>query len=174
MFKIAYSPVIERFVPTEMDVVSIDSGLLNTDSIKDYVIIIQKKDERKFFNEERNEPVKPVIVLFGPLDNLMLSARCDSALYTYYQGGTSYDYSVNIDTTGIFTVTFNGGSGFNRWEILSTFSFDSLSRVFLLTKHYSRGYFDSSEEGETISEQTKTPKDFGRVRFEDYSIYCIE
>jgi hypothetical protein len=80
--------------------------------------------------------------------------------------------SVEIDSMGVI-IKNAGGSGNARWEVVSKFHYDSVDNNIYLQEYFSRGYIDDDLQT-TISKTHLTQKDFGRVRFDEYSIYKWE
>jgi hypothetical protein len=169
-------PRFAHLIPERYEILDLDTGFLNRDTFPDYVLVLKLINEKDVENvdEDRGLPIRPVLVVFSKGQELELVGRCDSALYAFYGGGMAGDpfREVVIDTLerGVFLLRQSGGSGRHRWDNFSKFKYNTKTHCFFLKEHHSYGYEDIYDSYIVpINEEKLTPKDFGKIRFEDFS-----
>lgn len=155
-----------------MEILDSLSGFLNNDNLKDIIVVLKLKNEKDFVNSDKNEPIRSVLILMGQPDgSLQLATKCDRAVMPFYVGGMGDPFSkISIDKREQFTILHSGGSGNNRWETVSTFKLDSLNNEFILESNFSRGFIDDDNQT-LISSKILTSKEFGWIKFSEYSVY---
>jgi hypothetical protein len=172
--EIIYNKNIKSHIPNGMEILGIDSGFVNSDdSIYDCVLVLKQINEKDYICFDKKKPIRPTMIILGqPNNGLQLISKCDSANYPFYLGGMVDPFhSVKIDSTGTITLINAGGSGNNRWECSAKFRYDKVLNNIVLVEYHHKAFEDIDPPEHIQNEKLLTTKDFGRVIFEEYSIY---
>jgi hypothetical protein len=164
---------ITPFILNGYSILDSITGDLNIDSIPDMILVLKKDGE----DTMNTAPLRPLLLLIRQNDgSLKLGARNDSVVYTHDMGGVSNDEpfeGAEIEK-GTFSIKHFGGMGSFEWETTTTFKYNATDNKWYLFRQddwsANPEYIDNPKKLKK-SETTKslTEKDFGKVRFEDFS-----
>ncbi|WP_223649408.1 hypothetical protein [Hymenobacter psoromatis] len=161
---------IRRVLPTGYAVLAAEPGDLNRGATPDWVVVLNKPDEKQT-SDVNGHPTKRPLLLFvgGAGGTFTLAARSDNAVYCVDCGGMMGDPFQGVTIkNGYFTVEHYGGSA-QRWTRFVTFRYDPAARTWLL--HRDGGeQFSASDPAHGTSSGT-TARNFGRVLFTRFDIY---
>lgn len=144
---------------------------INGDKIKDLILVLQHDSDA--IGEPRD---RPVVILTGTGKGYTFATQCDSLVMRTDMGGakTSDPYTgIKVDTQGCFTVSSYGGLASGGWEHYFTFCYNKQEKDWFLSKvensSYTFNVAADSLEVSSSSDTTLTPKDFGNIRFSQFS-----
>ena len=115
---------IKAFVNKDMVPIACESGDLNADGRKDYVLVLSKIVPEGSIGDEAGDAPRPTIVLIRDVNNkLSIAAQNDKAAYCKNCGGVFGDPFAALAVSGTrFTVSNYGGSN-DRWADEFTFAY---------------------------------------------------
>lgn len=166
----ALPAAIRRALPAGYVVLEAAQGDLNRDALPDWVVVLNKPNEKKT-SDVIDHPTKRPLLLFvgGAGGAYTLAARTDNAVYCVDCGGMMGDPFTGIAIKkGYFTVEHYGGSA-QRWTRYVTFRYDAATRTWLLHRDGSERFHSLDPEHGTST--ATTAKDFGRVPLAKFNIY---
>ena len=155
------------------EILSITKGDLNHDQYSDYVVVLNKKNEKETSDVIEHPEKRPLLLFTGTQQNRYhLAARNNNAVYCIDCGGQMGDPFTGVTIkNGYFSVEHYGGSSW-RWTRIVTFKYDPASRSWLLHKDGGEHYH--AAEPEKSKTAIKTEKNFGKVAFQQFDIYKEE
>lgn len=158
---------LASFVPDGYAILNTTDGDLNSDLLKDKILVLKKNDEDTI---RSYEPVRPLLVLIGEEENkYRLAARNDSTVFCYQCGGVMGDPFTGITIkNGYFSVEHYGGSSW-RWTRIITYKYSKEENKWFLNRDGAESFH--ATDPEKVESTIKTSKDFGKVAFEDFNIY---
>lgn len=144
------------------------SGDLNLDGRMDYLLVLKQKGEADAATDVQVK--RPLLLLIADENNqLQLARRNDHTVYCMQCGGMMGDpYNGLAIKDGYFSIQHYGGSAW-RWTRVITYKYDQKAQEWYLHKDGSENFHAS--EPENVTEEIKTTKDFGQVKFEAFDIY---
>ncbi|GAB2767814.1 hypothetical protein GCM10027175_00780 [Hymenobacter latericoloratus] len=143
-----------------------ETGDLNRDAYPDKLLVLDsvQTDSTAFGSEAR----RPLLVLTSNVQGqYTLAARNDNAAMCSGCGGMMGDpYQGLTIKNGYFSVEHYGGSAW-RWTHIVTFKYNPADHHWYL--HREGGDSFHAADPEKVETHVKTTRDFGRVRFEQYT-----
>ena len=167
------------FILTGYSVLDMESGDINKDGIEDIVLILKKNGEDSTSDVNEHPEARPLLLLLRSHEGkLTLAARNDSTVYCVDCGGMLGDpYMEIIIKNGYFTIEHYGGSSW-RWTRDITYKYSAKDKWWYLHRDGSESMrMNPSDDPNAEAmikagpDEIRTEKDFGKVRFEDFSIY---
>jgi hypothetical protein len=154
------------FVPDGYSILNNTEGDLNSDLLKDKILVLKKNGEDTI---RSYEPARPLLILVGEGDSkYRLAARNDSTVFCYQCGGVMGDPFTGITIkNGYFSVEHYGGSSW-RWTRIITYKYSKEENKWFLNRDGSESFHASDPE--KVESTIKTAKDFGKVEFGDFNI----
>ena len=161
---------IRQALPAGYAVLAAESGDLNRDATPDWVVVLNKPDEKRTSDVSAHPTKRPLLLFVGNAGGrYTLAARSDNAVYCVDCGGMMGDPFQGITIkNGYFTMDHYGGSA-QRWTRLVTFRYDPAARTWLL--HRDGGEQFSAFDPEHGTSSGTTARNFGRVLFTRFDIY---
>jgi hypothetical protein len=166
---------LAAFVPDGYTAIDTTGGDLNKDQYRDMIMVLKKNGEESPADDVGGAPKRPLLVLTGQPDGgYKQAAKNENVVLAIDMGGMMGDPFQGIAVkNGFFTVEHYGGSAW-RWETQTTFRYSVADDTWLLHKEWRHSFHAASEDDADDKEHSKTVKDFGKVRFEDYDVYKEE
>ena len=159
---------VKPFIEKGMIPIALETGDLNGDGKKDFILVIDKpKDPKAEFDSE--ETSRPTIILVRDASGkLSVAARNDEAVYCRICGGVFGDPFAGITIKGTsFTISNYGGSS-DRWAYDYTFAYSRRDSTWQLVRA-EETTFNSLDPNHTTRKHVFTPpKDFGLINFADF------
>lgn len=155
---------LNRFVPSEYDILDSATADINKDGINDWVLVLKNKMEN-----DSTEQVRPLLLLQGTKQGSFTCwARNDSVVYCKVCGGIYGDpYAGLTVKQGSFTVEHYGGSNW-RWTRNITFTYNTKTKKLVLKNDRGENWHIS--EPNRITYDVFHKQDFGKLTFQQYSI----
>ena len=167
------------FILTGYSVLDMESGDINKDGIDDIILILKKNDEDSTSDVNEHPEARPLLLLLRSRDGkLTLAARNDSTVYCVNCGGMLGDPYTGITImNGYFSIEHYGGSSW-RWTRIITYKYSTKDKWWYLHRdgsEYTKMNPSTDPNAEAMinagPDKIRTEKNFGKVRFEDFSIY---
>ena len=158
------------FIPKNYVALDLTRGDLNRDKYPDAVMVLYKKGEEKTSDVLKHPEKRPLLILLGQANKTYkLAAQSNNAVYCVDCGGQMGDPFTGITIkNGYFSVEHYGGSGW-RWTRIVTFKYSPKEQDWFLFKDGGERFH--ALEPSKVTEELRTVKDFGKVRFEKFDIY---
>ncbi len=158
---------VSRFVEKGAMPMALESGDLNKDGFKDYVLVFErlKTEKNTSLFEERSRPL--LLLISNEAGELTELKRNELIIYCSECGGMMGDPFDGVEIKGqAFKVTLNGGSRW-RWEVNYTFGYSRIDRTWQLVrvKEIQLDTFDEKSATETVS---TPPNHFGKIDISDF------
>jgi hypothetical protein len=168
--------MVRPFVPEGEEIMDWKAGDLNRDSLMDVVLITEMVAQdgiEKEYANENDEPnmdgdlPRPVILLLGtPEGGLKLAERNDHVTLCRDCGGAFGDpYEGITIKNGYFSIEHYGGAAW-RWTRIITFKYVPAEHTWYLHRDGGETFL-SGDPGE-VTENIRTEKDFGKIKFVDF------
>jgi hypothetical protein len=166
----ALPAAIRRALPAGYVVLAAERGDLNRDAFPDWVVVLNKPNEKQTSDVIEHPTKRPLLLFVGGAGGTYTSAsRSDNAVYCVDCGGMMGDPFVGLAIKkGYFTVEHYGGSA-QRWTRYITFRYDAATRTWLLHRDGSERFHALDPEHATTT--ATTAKNFGRVPLAKFDIY---
>ena len=167
------------FIIKGYSVLDTKSGDINKDGIDDIILILKKDGEDSTSVVTDHPEARPLLLLIRSRnDKLTLAARNDSTVYCVNCGGMLGDpYIEIVIKNGYFTIEHYGGSSW-RWTRDITYKYSTKDKWWYLHRDgstYMKMNPSDDPDAEVMikdgPDEIRTEKNFGKVRFEDFSIY---
>lgn len=157
---------ISKFIPSDYGLLDTATGDLNSDSYKDWILVLKTIGEDTAF--DATEYKRPLLILIGQANNTFtLAARNDNVVYCYQCGGMFGDAYNGLEIKkGIFIVHHFGGSN-ERWSNDITFKYSKSDKSWYLLKIVDKGW--SVFHLDKVETTIRTKTDFGSVKFDKYT-----
>jgi hypothetical protein len=153
---------LQRFIPEPMQALALESGDLNGDGRKDYILVLEDPDE------EKQDVARTLLIVTREKDgSLKLAKRNDKVVLCRACGGIFGDPfdSVNIER-GKFTVHHYGGSSW-RWTADYTFAWSRRDQTWQLVRVAAESFH--AGDPETVEKTVHVPpKHFGKIDLADF------
>jgi hypothetical protein len=165
------SGLLNSFIPDGFSILDTSSGDLNKDAYSDMVLVLKRDGEESLSDVIENPEARPLLLLLGKADTpyYSLAARNDSVVFCYDCGGAMGDpFQGVVVKNGIFSVEHYGGSAW-RWTRIITFKYSPKDSIWLLFRDGGDSFH--AAEPEKVKTMVQTPKEFGKVLFEKFSVY---
>ena len=159
---------VKPFVETKREAVALETGDLNGDGRKDFVLVVSDvvAESDRF---EEGAGSRSVMVLVREADgSLKLAARNDLVAMCQACGGAFGDPFEGVDVKGTkFTVLNYGGSA-ERWAYHYTFAYSRRDKTWQAVRAEELNYH-TLDPDKTMKRRVYTsPKDFGLITFADF------
>lgn len=164
------SVLFADYIPENFAILKSATGDLNQDGILDVALVLHQLGEDTIVPVGRDYVPRPLL-LFLKNENgeYSLVTQNDKAVYCYDCGGIFGDpfYEVTIEN-GVFTIYHYGGSNW-RWTRDLTFKYDKNEQDWFLHREELTSFsvFELDDADTTLN----TPKEFGRIRLEEFDAY---
>jgi hypothetical protein len=160
---------IKAFVNKDMVPIACESGDLNADGRKDYVLVLSKIVPEGSIGDEAGDAPRPTIVLIRDVNNkLSIAAQNDKAAYCKNCGGVFGDPFAGLAVSGTrFTVSNYGGSN-DRWADEFTFAYSKRDSTWQLVRVEETTFRATDPSHTTHKHVFIPPKDFGLINFSDF------
>ncbi|HEY2865682.1 MAG TPA: hypothetical protein VGJ02_01200 [Pyrinomonadaceae bacterium] len=160
---------IKPFVTGRMLPIALETGDLNDDGHKDFILVLDVPyDEKAQFDEAGEANRQTLILVRDASGKLSLAARNDLVAYCRQCGGVMGDPFAGLRIKGTsFTVDNYGGSA-DRWSYSYTFGYSRRDKTWQLTR-VEESTFNALDPNHTTRNRSFTPpKDFGLISFGDF------
>lgn len=163
---------IMRYIPDSMEILDTSSGNLNLDAKDDLIVILKTKNEQDR-EDVYDNPNRPLLIFIKLVDGrYQFKGQNNKLVKCIRCGGSMGDPFVDVVIkNGYFSVEHYGGSR-ERWMQTTTFKYNKAEQNWLLHRDAEEVIdvmSEDSDEPKTISSTMKTAKDFGIIKFQDYS-----
>jgi hypothetical protein len=160
---------VKPFVERGMIAIALESGDLNGDGTKDYVLVLSTPPGPGGANDDSGIALRPTLVLTRDgSGKLTVAARNDQVAFCRECGGVMGDpfQGVQIQGSG-FRVSNYGGSNW-RWSNEFRFAYSRRDQIWELTRveEVTFNALDAGKEKKTVY---TPPKDFGLINFADFN-----
>lgn len=139
---------------------------LNNDQKKDIILVYNTKN----IDKEMESLDTPVVLLLST-NNDYIKIENSNILYSYIPNNSVLDHNLVVKNE-FFTLEQVEGDGNNKKKTYITFKFDKNSRQVLLSKYGVETSFPDLKKTATKT-QIFSPKDFGKIRFQDFNAESI-
>ncbi len=162
--------LLAEFIPTDYSILKKASGDLNLDGIQDYLVVLKKDGEESSSDVVEHPEKRPLLIVLGNESNRFKVARTnENTVYCVDCGGMMGDPFIGLTIkNGYFSVEHYGGSSW-RWTRIITYKYSDKEKEWFLHRDGSESF--NTSDIETITYTTRTTKDFGKVKFQDFDIY---
>lgn len=160
---------VKTFVTKGMVPIALETGDLNGDGRKDFILVLDKPYDEKAQVDEAGDSNRPTFILLRDASGkLSVAAENDLVVYCRTCGGVFGDPFAGIRIKGTsFTIDNYGGSA-DRWSYSYTFAFSRRDNTWQLT-HVEETTFNSLDPNHTTrTHNYAPPKDFGLINFADF------
>lgn len=155
----------EYFVPKGWDILAQAKGDINKDGIEDYAVVIKDLDED--MNEEKDYQRIFIVLLRNKDRSCYLYHASEKAILCKRCGGVFGDpFQSLVIKNGELSIEHFGGSA-ERWGISNVFIWNGKDLVLVKSIKSSASATDADN---TYKEETKTPKDFGKILLKDFDV----
>lgn len=171
-------PIITQ-LPENFSVIDVDSGYLNDDNLKDYIIAIKQNDEQ--IDENGKAPKRRLSIFVGQESGKFVLAKSnDKNVVQSLDYGANRDdpfLSISVGKNNSFIIEHGVGSGNQHWTKFTHFKYNKKLKNWILTKDELTVYSEQFEENLKPDEEyglpirfhkLKTQKDFGIIEFEKF------
>jgi hypothetical protein len=167
--------LLKPFVPVGYHVLFTVAGDLNRDAWPDRVLVLDtaalatesNTDEERF---QIGNIRRPLLLLLGEPSGTRyrLAARSNNVVDCRDCAGAvgGDPFQQIVVKKGYFSVESAGGSSW-RWFIVTTFRYDPADQHWYLHRIGTESF--QTAKPDSVTSTVKTPRDFGRVRFEQYT-----
>ncbi|MGH9820731.1 MAG: hypothetical protein ACRD43_11230 [Pyrinomonadaceae bacterium] len=159
---------VKPFVENGMIPIALETGDLNGDGTKDFILVLSKPTRDDGTYDEAGEALRPTLILTRDAGGkLSLAARNDQVSYCKACGGVMGDPFQGVQIKGMtFTFTNAGGSS-DRWDDEYTFGYSRRDKQWQLTRAEENSF--SAFSPTKVKTRVRTPpKDFGLIDFKDF------
>jgi hypothetical protein len=160
---------VKPFIEKGMVAIALESGDLNGDGTKDYVLVIGTPPSETGGYDEKGDAKRPTLVLISDASGkLSLAARNDEVAFCRNCGGVLGDPFQGVEINGTsFTVSNYGGSNW-RWSNAFRFAYSRRDHTWQLVRVEESSFhvFEPDKEKTTIY---TPPKSFGLINFADFN-----
>lgn len=161
---------VTTFIPTGYSILNFTKGDLNRDKWDDAILILKKKDEQRLADINDSLTHRPLYILIGNRDGTYQKvAENNNSVLGVNDGGMMGDPFQGVTIkNGYFSVEHYGGSSW-RWTHIVTFKYNTKKKSWFLHKDGGDSFHSSNPN--KMESKVSTVKDFGVVKFEDYTIF---
>lgn len=160
---------VKPFVEKGMIPIALETGDLNADGKKDFILVLDKPRNPKAEFDEAGDSARPMLILVRDSSSkLFVAARNDNVVYCRTCGGVFGDPFAGIAIVGThFTVSNYGGSN-DRWAYDYTFAYSRRDNTWQLVRA-EETTFQALDPNRTTRKHIYTPpKNFGLINFADF------
>jgi hypothetical protein len=159
---------VRPFIEKGMIPIALETGDLNADGLKDYVLVISEVVAEDAQYEEGAGARSVLVLIRETSGKLVQAARNLSVAYCKVCGGVFGDPFAGVSVRGTrFTVSNYGGSN-DRWAYDYTFAYSIRDRTWQLVRAEETS-FHALDPKRTMRKHIYTPpKDFGLINFADF------
>ena len=160
---------VKPFVEKGMIPIAIETGDLNGDGKKDFILVLDKPRDPKSEFDEAGETERPTILLIRAADNkLSAAAQNDGVVLCRTCGGVFGDPFAGIQISGTrFTISNYGGSN-DRWAYDYTFAYSRRDNNWQLVRVEETSFQALDPQRTTRKHVYTPPKNFGLINFADF------
>jgi hypothetical protein len=159
---------VRPFVEKGMIPIALETGDLNGDSKKDFILVLSKPTKEAGVYDEAGDALRPTLILIREASGkLSLAARNNQVSYCKNCGGAMGDpfQGVKIRRTG-FSVLNAGGSS-DRWDEEYTFGYSRRDKTWQLVR-VEENSFSAFKPDKIKTTILTPPKSFGLINFADF------
>jgi hypothetical protein len=152
-----------------MVAIALETGDLNGDGKKDFILVLDKPRDPKTEFDETGDVERPTLILVRDAANkLSVAARNDGVVLCRSCGGVFGDPFAGIQIDGTrFTISNYGGSN-DRWAYDYTFAYSRRDNTWQLVRA-EETTFQALDPNRTTRKHVYTPpKDYGLINFADF------
>lgn len=160
---------VKPFVGKDMVPIALETGDLNGDGKKDFILVLDKPRDPKAEFDEAGEAERPTLILIrDAASKLSVAARNDGVVLCRTCGGVFGDPFAGIQVNGTrFTISNYGGSN-DRWAYDYTFAYSRRDNTWQLVRA-EETTFQALDPNRTTRKHVYTPpKDYGLINFADF------
>lgn len=159
---------VKPFIEKGMVPIALETGDLNGDGKKDYILVLDKPRDPKAEFDDADTPRPTLILVRGSSGSLSVAARNDNVVYCRTCGGVFGDPFAGISISGQrFTISNYGGSN-DRWAYDYTFSYSRRDNTWQLVR-VEEMTFQALDPNRTTRKHVYTPPtSFGLINFADF------
>jgi hypothetical protein len=160
---------INPFIEKGMIAIACESGDLNADGKKDFVLVLSKTVPEGSTYDEAGDAERPTIVLVRDgSGKLSVAARNNAVVLCKNCGGVFGDPFAGVAIRGTrFTVSNYGGSN-DRWAYDYTFAYARRDRTWQLVRVEETSFHALDPKRTERRHIYAPPKDFGLINFTDF------
>jgi len=159
---------VAPFVEAGTKAIAVESGDLNGDGRKDYVLVLHRtKPERDQSNLPANE--RPLLILIRGVDGKLSVAKRNEQIVNCSEcGGAMGDPFQGVEVgRGTFTVSDYGGSAW-RWSYEYKFNYSTRDKTWQLVR-VKEANFNSLDPNRTMKSRVYIPpRDYGKIDIADF------
>lgn len=153
---------IAACIGAQYELIDLAYGNLNLDTLQDVIIVAELRPEA----DTSGDGDRTVFILTGTKTGYKIAARNDEVALCHRCGGMMDPYGGIDMAVGQFAIYNDGGSAW-RWHNSATFTYNKKDGHWYATET-ERSSFNVFDEAHTSTASTKTVKQIGKVRFEQF------
>lgn len=153
-------------LPKKFSAIDVDSGYLNDDNLKDYIIAIRRNDEE--IDENGNAPKRRILILLGQESGKFVLAKSNdkNAVLGLDYGANRDDpfLGVFLGKNNSFSIDHGVASGNQHWSQFTYFKYDKKLKNWILTKDELTVYSEKFDAGFKLDKQYGLPIRFHEIK----------
>jgi len=159
---------VKPFVENGMVAIALESGDLNGDGTKDFILVLAKPVADTSRYDDAGDAFRPTLILTrNASGKLSVASRNDAVAFCRNCGGVMGDPFQGVEIHGAgFTVANYGGSNW-RWSNEFRFSYSRRDKQWQLVS-VKETSFNSLDPGKEKNTVYTPPKSFGLISFSDF------
>jgi hypothetical protein len=159
---------VKPFVENGMVAIALESGDLNGDGTKDFILVLTKPVADPSRYDDAGDAFRPTLILTrNASGKLSVASRNDAIAFCRNCGGVMGDPFQGVEIQGAgFTVANYGGSNW-RWSNEFRFSYSRRDKQWQLVS-VKETSFNSLDPGKEKNTVYTPPKSFGLISFSDF------
>lgn len=160
---------VKPFIEKGMVSIALETGDLNADGKKDFILVLDKpRDPKGEFDEAGDTQRLMLILVRDSSGKLSLAARNENVVFCRTCGGVFGDPFAGISITGTrFTISNYGGSN-DRWAYDYTFAYSRRDNTWQLIRSEETTFQALDPNRTTRKHVYLPPKSFGLINFADF------
>lgn len=160
---------IKPFIEANSRPIELKSADLNGDGMKDYILVLEKKNPAKDADDYPEEERPLLIIIRDKSNELTVAKRNEKMVMCSLCGGVFGDPFAGV-TVGknTFTIKHYGGSAW-RWTADYRFNYSRIDKTWQLVRIEKTSYHNVRPMNETLKKTVLTPpKDYGKIDIADF------